>query len=97
MVITAIAISGSGFLLFPDKNTIAATNHAIVPPAKPDQRIRRKCMARRSGQNGRIEKKGNVLYARFWLDVPGQPSRIYKCVRICPLSGPGAINKFEQN
>jgi hypothetical protein len=28
-------------------------------------------MYRRSGQNGRIERKGNVIYARFWLDVPG--------------------------
>ena len=53
-------------------------------------------MARRSGQNGRIERKGNILYARFWLDVPGQESRVYKCVRICPVSGPGALNKSEQ-
>ena len=67
----------------------------IVSTAKPSQRIRRKCMARRSGQNGRIERKGNVLYARFWLDVPGQESRAYKCVRICPASGPEALNKFE--
>jgi len=53
-------------------------------------------MARRSGQNGRIERKGNVLYARFWLDVPGQQSRLYKCVRIGPANGPGSLNKFEQ-
>ena len=53
-------------------------------------------MARRSGQNGRIERKGNALYARFWLDVPGQESRVYKCVRICPVSGLGSLNKFEQ-
>ena len=53
-------------------------------------------MSRRSGQNGRIERKGNALYARFWLDVPGQQSRAYKCVRICPVSGPGSLNKFEQ-
>src|SRR5205823_8404387 len=64
-------------------------------PAIPDRR-RRKCMSRRSGQNGRIERKGNALYARFWLDVPGQQSRAYKCVRICPVSGPGSLNKFEQ-
>jgi integrase len=30
------------------------------------------------------------------LDVPGQPKRIYKSVRICPVSGPGSLNKFEQ-
>jgi len=80
----------------PDEDSILNQNHGIVPAAKPDQRIRRKCMARRSGQNGRIERKGNILYARFWLDVPGQESRVYKCVRICPVSGPGALNKSEQ-
>jgi integrase len=53
-------------------------------------------MSRRSGQNGRIEKKGKAFYARFWLDVPGQPKRTYKSVRICPVSGPGNLNKFEQ-
>jgi integrase len=68
---------------------------AILPLAIPDQR-RRSCMSRRSGQNGRIEKKGKAFYARFWLDVPGQPKRTYKSVRICPVSGPGSLNKFEQ-
>jgi len=52
-------------------------------------------MSRRSGQNGRIEKKGKFYHARFWLDVPGKAKRVYKSVRICPVSGPGALNKFE--
>jgi integrase len=52
-------------------------------------------MSRRSGQNGRIEKKGKTFYARFWLDVPGEAKRTYKSVRICPVSGPGSLNKFE--
>ncbi|MGD1025512.1 MAG: site-specific integrase [Candidatus Sulfotelmatobacter sp.] len=52
-------------------------------------------MSRRSGQNGRIEKKAKAYYARFWLDVPGEIKRIYKSVRICPVSGPGSLNKFE--
>jgi hypothetical protein len=52
-------------------------------------------MSRRSGQNGRIEKKGKAYYARFWLDVPGKTKRVYKSVRICPVSGPGSLNKFE--
>jgi hypothetical protein len=52
-------------------------------------------VSRRSGQNGRIERKGKVYYARFWLDVPGKAKRVYKSVRICPVSGPGALNKFE--
>jgi integrase len=53
-------------------------------------------MSRRSGQNGRIERKRNALYARFWLDVPGKAKRVYKSVRICPVHGPGSLNKFEQ-
>jgi integrase len=52
-------------------------------------------MSRRSGQSGHIEKKGNAYYARFWLDVPGESVRTHKCVRICPVNGPGSLNKFE--
>src|SRR6266568_1268021 len=69
-----------------------ATN-GIMPDAIPDRK--RRCMSRRSGQNGRIEKKGKVFYARFWLDVPGEAKRVYKSVRICPVDGPGSLNKFE--
>ena len=36
-----------------------------------------------------------MFYARFWLDVPGKAKRVYKSVRICPVSGPGSLNKFE--
>src|SRR6185437_10924227 len=57
----------------------------IMASAIPDRK--RRCMSRRSGQNGRIEKKGNVHYARFWLDVPGEAKRVYKSVRICPVDG----------
>lgn len=66
---------------------------AIIPLAIPDRK--RRCMHRRSGQNGRIEKKGKIYYARFWLDVPGEAKRVYKSVRICPVDGPGSLNKFE--
>ena len=68
-------------------------DRAIIAPAIPDRK--RRCMSRRSGQNGRIEKKAKAYYARFWLDVPGETKRIYKSVRICPVGGPGALNKFE--
>jgi hypothetical protein len=68
--------------------------NGTIAPAIPDQR-RRICVSRRSGQNGRIEKKGKVYYARFWLDVPGEAKRVYKSVRICPVDGPGSLNKFE--
>src|SRR5215469_11489291 len=69
------------------------TTGGIMAPAIPDRK--RRCMSRRSGQSGRIEKKGKVFYARFWLDVPGEAKRVYKSVRICPVDGPGSLNKFE--
>lgn len=53
-------------------------------------------MARRSGQTGRIEKAGNAFYCRFWLDDPNTGTRKYACVRICPVSGPGALNQSER-
>ena len=53
-------------------------------------------MARRSGQSGYVEKKGNAYYVRFWIDVPGQEKRAHKSVRICPVSGPGKITKPER-
>jgi integrase len=56
--------------------------HSVI--ATPDKRPRRKSMARRSGQGGYIERKGNAFYVRFRIDVPGQEKRAYKSVRICP-------------
>jgi integrase len=50
-------------------------------------------MSRRSGQSGHIVQKGRAWYVRFWLDVPGKAKRVCKAVRICPVSGPGALNK----
>ena len=52
-------------------------------------------MSRRSGQVGYIEKKGNSYRVRFMLDVPGCNRRVYKAVKIAPVSGPGSLNKFE--
>jgi integrase len=52
-------------------------------------------MSRRSGQNGYIERKGNAFHVRFRLDVPGHAARVFKSVRICPVDGPGKLNKFE--
>src|SRR5271165_5652118 len=84
----AIGRPQPNLLQFPASDTKVLT-------AIPDQR-RRRYMSRRSGQNGRIERKGNILCARFWLDVPGQSNRVYKSVRICPVHGSGSLNKFEQ-
>jgi integrase len=53
-------------------------------------------MARRSGQNGYIERKGNAYYVRFRIDVLGQEKRTYRSVRICPVSGLGKMTKPER-
>lgn len=69
----------------------------ILPAATPNQRAGRKSMARRSGQKGYIEQKGNAYYVRFRIDVPGQEKRAYKSVRVCPASGPGRMSKPERD
>ena len=53
-------------------------------------------MARRSGQSGYIELKGNWYHVRFRIDTPGQEKRPYKSVKICPKSGPGKMTKPER-
>ncbi len=53
-------------------------------------------MARRSGQNGYIEQKGNGYYVRFRIDMPGREKRAYKSIRICPATGPGRMSKPER-
>lgn len=53
-------------------------------------------MARRSGQVGYEEKKGNWYHVRFRKDVPGQEKRAYLSVPICPIAGPGALTKPER-
>jgi integrase len=54
-------------------------------------------MARRSGQNGWIDVRNGIYYARFWIDVPGRSSRKCKRVPICPVSGPGSLNASERS
>jgi len=53
-------------------------------------------MSRRSGQKGHLEKSGRWWVVRFWMDVPGQEKRTLKRERICPISGPGSLNKSER-
>jgi integrase len=67
-----------------------------VAPATPEKRERRKCMSRRSGQSGYIEKNGNWYVVRFRMDVPEQEKRKYMCVKISPISGPGSLTKPER-
>ena len=52
-------------------------------------------MSRRS-QVGSIEKTGKWYVVRFWKDVPGQEQRVHASERICPVSGPGSLNKSER-
>ena len=53
-------------------------------------------MARRSGQKGYVERKGNAYYVRFWTDVPGQEKRSHKSLRLCPVSSPGKLTRPER-
>lgn len=51
-------------------------------------------MSRRSGQDGYVERKGNWYHVRFWQDAG--PRRVHKSVKLCPVSGPGSLNKAER-
>ncbi|HMD41554.1 MAG TPA: tyrosine-type recombinase/integrase [Candidatus Acidoferrum sp.] len=67
-----------------------------VARATPEKRESRKCMSRRSGQSGHIEKSGNWYVVRFWMDVPGQEKRKHMCAKINPIKGPGSLTKPER-
>jgi integrase len=53
-------------------------------------------MSRRSGQRGRIERRGNTYYARFWQDDAESGGRRYAAVRICSATGPGTLNHSQR-
>jgi len=67
-----------------------------IRPATAEQRRRGKSMSRRPGHVGTIVKEGGWYRVRFRLDVPGQYERVQKSIRICPVSGPGLLNKSER-
>ena len=69
---------------------------SVLPATPAPKQKRGPSMARRSGQTGRIEKKGNAFYCRFWIDDLDTGKRKYACVRICPATGPGALNLSER-
>lgn len=81
-----------------EPNTPLMSGHMVgtVAIATPEKRERRKCMSRRSGQRGHIERSGNWYMVRFWMDVPGQEKRKHMCVRICPINGLGSLTKAER-
>lgn len=67
------------------QNEIASENSGVLvfapEPSAPRQK-RRKSMARRSGQDGVVEKKGHFWYGRYYEDVPGQVERRRVAVRL---------------
>jgi len=75
-----------------------STNDTNVVPATPEKpaRIGRKSMARRSGQNGSIQKDGKWYVVRYWKDIPGQEKRVRVRAKICPISGPGKLSVSER-
>jgi len=70
----------------------------ILPVASPQFRSNQRDEVELSGLSPSLvrEKGRNSWYVRFWLDVPGQPQRAYKRVKLCPIEGSGALNAFER-
>jgi integrase len=64
-----------------------------VAQATPAKRKRGKALSRRTGQNGHIEASGKWFVVRFWKDIEGHEKRALARERICPLSGPGSMNR----
>jgi integrase len=53
-------------------------------------------LSRRTGQNGHIEASGKWFVVRFWKDIEGQEKRALMRERVCPISGPGSLNRSER-
>src|SRR6266852_3197583 len=64
--------------------------------ATPAKRKRGKALSRRTGQKGHIEASGRWFVVRFWKDVEGQEKRVLVRERICPIAGPGSMNRSER-
>src|SRR5260370_13617496 len=67
-----------------------------VAKETPAKRKRGKALSRRTGQNGHIEASGKWFVVRFWKDIEGQEKRALVRERICPISGPGSLNRSER-
>ena len=68
----------------------------IIAAATPAKRKRGKALSRRTGQKGHIEASGRWFVVRFWKDIEGQEERVHVRERICPISGPGSMNRSER-
>ena len=64
--------------------------------ATPAKRKRGKALSRRTGQSGHIEESGKWFVVRFWKDIDGQEKRALVRERICPIAGPGSMNRCER-
>ena len=85
----AVGMQSSSHLL---QGNVADT----VAKATPAKRKRGKALSRRTGQNGHIESSGKWFVVRFWKDIEGQEKRALVRERICPISGPGSLNRSER-
>jgi integrase len=79
-----------------DTSLLLSPGIDTVARATPEKRRRGKSMTRRSGQSGYIEVHGKYYVVRFWEDVPGQEKRMHVSEKICPVSGPGRLNKLAR-
>lgn len=81
-----------------DSNSPLLWTQAVdtVAQATPAKRKRGKALSRRTGQNGHIEASGRWFVVRFWKDVDGQDKRVLIRERICPIAGPGSMNRSER-
>src|ERR1017187_9312240 len=68
-----------------------SSQHPKFTIAAPGKRTG-KCMSRRTGQSGHIERSGKWWVARWWMDVADQEKRVHKRARVCPVSGPGVLS-----
>src|SRR5256885_494266 len=75
---------------------VSAEAGAIVSPAVPVKRTRRKSMSRRAGQSGHVEVSGHWWVVRYWMDVPGQDRRKHMSTKICRTNGLGKMTKPER-
>ena len=85
----------------PAIDLIAAINERYQPVTSGngirERKRRGKCMSRRPGQDGSQEfKEGGWWKFRLWVDVPGQIKRAHPSIQICPVKGPGTLNKSQR-
>jgi hypothetical protein len=80
----------------PNRSLMPCSVAATVAGATPAKRKRGKALSRRTGQNGHIEASGKWFVVRFWKDIEGQEKRALMRERVCPISGPGSLNRSER-